>query len=102
MRTPQRQITFLDKPSHLSRLRSVAGSCSANFRVLNRYVGNLAPMPGVFPDYPAPIIRNAGAERELIMMRWDMPPPPKSTWSLVKLPSKNWATIGHLAVWAAH
>jgi len=26
------------------------------FRVVNRYVGNLAPMPGVFPDYPAPMI----------------------------------------------
>jgi len=25
--------------------------------VINRYVGNLAPMPGVFPDYPAPVIR---------------------------------------------
>jgi hypothetical protein len=23
------------------------------FRVINRYVGNLPPMPGVFPDYPA-------------------------------------------------
>ena len=42
----------------------------ALFRVVNRYVGNLAPMPGVFPDYPAPVIRNAGAERELVMMRW--------------------------------
>jgi hypothetical protein len=21
------------------------------FRVMNRYVGNLAPIPGVFPDY---------------------------------------------------
>ena len=30
----------------------------ALFRVVNRYVGNLAPMPGVFPDYPAPVIRN--------------------------------------------
>jgi putative SOS response-associated peptidase YedK len=35
----------------------------ALFRVMNRYVGNLPPMPGVFPDYPAPIVRNAGAER---------------------------------------
>jgi hypothetical protein len=26
----------------------------ALFRVMNRYVGNLPPMPGVFPDYPAP------------------------------------------------
>ena len=39
----------------------------ALFRVMNRYVGNLAPMQGVLPDYPAPVIRNAGAERELVM-----------------------------------
>jgi putative SOS response-associated peptidase YedK len=50
----------------------------ALFRVLNRYVGNLPPMPGVFPDYPAPVVRNAGAERELTMMRWGMPPPPRA------------------------
>jgi putative SOS response-associated peptidase YedK len=50
------------------------------FRVINRYVGNLPPMPGVFPDYPAPVVRNAGAERELTMMRWGMPPPPKFGW----------------------
>ena len=47
------------------------------FRVMNRYVGNLAPMPGVFPDYPAPVMRNLGAEREMTLMRWGMPPPPK-------------------------
>jgi putative SOS response-associated peptidase YedK len=50
----------------------------ALFRVINSYVGNLAPMPGVFPDYPAPVVRNAGAEREMIMMRWGMPPPPRT------------------------
>ena len=50
----------------------------ALFRVVNRYVGNLPPMPGVFPDCPAPVVRNAGAERELTMMRWGMPSPPKS------------------------
>jgi putative SOS response-associated peptidase YedK len=47
----------------------------ALFRVINRYVGNLhnlQPMPGVFPDYPAPVDRAAGAERELTM-RWGMP-----------------------------
>jgi hypothetical protein len=37
---------------------------------LNRYVGNLPPMPGVFPDYPAPVASNAGAEREMVTMRW--------------------------------
>ena len=30
------------------------------------------------PDYPAPVVRNAGAERELVMMRWGMPPPPRA------------------------
>jgi putative SOS response-associated peptidase YedK len=50
----------------------------ALFRVMNRYVGNLPPMPGVFPDYPAPVVRNAAGERELIMMRWGMPPPPRA------------------------
>jgi putative SOS response-associated peptidase YedK len=50
----------------------------ALFRVMNRYIGNLPPMPGVFPDYPAPVIRNVGSERELTMMRWGMPPPPRT------------------------
>src|SRR5882757_4604495 len=36
---------------------------AALFRVVNRYVGNLPAMPGVFPDYPAPVVRNAGACR---------------------------------------
>src|SRR5258708_8046362 len=35
-------------------------------------------MPGVFPDYPVPVIRNAGAEREMVTMRWGMPPPPRA------------------------
>jgi len=51
---------------------------AALFRVINRYVGNLPPMPGVFPDYPAPIVRNAGDEREMTLMRWGMPPPPRT------------------------
>ncbi|MFY9954118.1 SOS response-associated peptidase family protein, partial [Bradyrhizobium sp.] len=48
------------------------------FRVINRYVGNLPPMPGVFPDYPAPVVRNDRGEREMVMMRWGMPPPPRA------------------------
>jgi putative SOS response-associated peptidase YedK len=54
---------------------------AALFRVMNQYIGNLPPMPGVFPDYPAPVVRNAGQNTdgacELIMMRWGMPPPPR-------------------------
>jgi putative SOS response-associated peptidase YedK len=37
---------------------------AALFRVVNRYVGNPPPMPGVFPDFPAPVVRNAGANRD--------------------------------------
>jgi putative SOS response-associated peptidase YedK len=35
---------------------------------------NLPPLPSIFPDYLAPIIRNvAGVEPELAMVRWGMP-----------------------------
>jgi putative SOS response-associated peptidase YedK len=43
------------------------------FKALNQRVGNLPPMPGIFPDYPAPIVRNAPDGRELVMARWGMP-----------------------------
>src|ERR1700686_2891434 len=45
----------------------------ALFRVINRYVGNLAPMPGVFPDYQAPIVRNGAEGRELAPARGGRP-----------------------------
>jgi putative SOS response-associated peptidase YedK len=35
-------------------------------------------MPGVFPDYPAPVICNTDTGREMTMMRWGMPPPPRT------------------------
>jgi putative SOS response-associated peptidase YedK len=37
--------------------------------------GNLASMPGVFPDYAAPIVRNGPEGRELVLARWGMPSP---------------------------
>ena len=45
------------------------------FWVINRYVGKLPPMPGVFPDYPAPVIRNTETGTEMATMRWRIPPP---------------------------
>lgn len=45
------------------------------FRTVRRYEGNLPPMPGVFPDYPAPVIRGNDNDREMVLMRWGMPPP---------------------------
>ena len=44
-------------------------------RIVNRYVGNLPPMPGVFPDYPATAVHNSADGREEVLMRWGMPPP---------------------------
>src|SRR5271154_7464976 len=38
--------------------------------------GNLPMLPGVYPDYSAPIVRTAvGGVRELTMARWGMPSP---------------------------
>ncbi|TFF17981.1 SOS response-associated peptidase [Jiella endophytica] len=37
--------------------------------------GNLPPLPGIFPDYAAPVVRNREGVRELTMMRWGMPSP---------------------------
>ena len=67
-----------DEMCNLYSITTNQAAIIALFRVINRYVGNLPPMPGVFPDYPAPVVRNAGAERELTMMRWGMPPPPRA------------------------
>ena len=35
--------------------------------------GNLPPMPGIFPDYKAPFVRNENGERVLTLTRWGMP-----------------------------
>jgi putative SOS response-associated peptidase YedK len=70
--------TTIGRLSNLYSITTNEAAIIALFRVINRYVGNLPPMPGVFPDYPAPVVRNAGADRELTMMRWGMPPPPRA------------------------
>jgi putative SOS response-associated peptidase YedK len=47
-------------------------------RALRDTSGNLPPMPGIFPDYAAPIVRNApNGVRELALARWGMPSPPQ-------------------------
>jgi putative SOS response-associated peptidase YedK len=44
-------------------------------RAMNDRTGNLPPLPGIFPDYSAPIVRNQSEGRELAMARWGMPSP---------------------------
>ena len=45
------------------------------FGAMVDHAGNLPAMPGVFPDYPAPIVRNGPDGRELAKARWGMPSP---------------------------
>jgi putative SOS response-associated peptidase YedK len=53
--------------------------------------GNLPPLPGVFPDYMAPIVRNApDCVRELTMARWGMP---SSQFALMQSAKKRAAKI---------
>src|ERR1035437_9386893 len=73
-------VSMTDASDEMCNLYSITtnqAAIAALFRVMNRYVGNLPPMPGVFPDYPAPVVRNDQGEREMVVMRWGMPPPPK-------------------------
>ena len=47
---------------------------NALVRHMNDRTGNLPPLPGIFPDYAAPIIRHAAeGGQELVMSRWGMP-----------------------------
>jgi putative SOS response-associated peptidase YedK len=46
-------------------------------RALRDQAGNLQPSLDVYPNYPAPVVRNApDGTRELAMMQWGMPTPP--------------------------
>jgi putative SOS response-associated peptidase YedK len=43
-------------------------------RALKDSTGNMPSLPGIFPDYKAPVVANKpGGIRELCMMRWGMP-----------------------------
>lgn len=41
-------------------------------------------MPGIYPDYPAPIVRNGTGGRELVMARWGMPSSQKALMDATK------------------
>ena len=46
------------------------------FRAMTDRTGNLPPLPGIFPDQMAPVIRQGADGRELAMLRWGFPSPP--------------------------
>jgi putative SOS response-associated peptidase YedK len=45
------------------------------FGVQRDEAGNLPPLPGIFPNTMAPVVRMQEGERTLAMMRWGMPSP---------------------------
>ena len=54
-------------------------------RAMRDTTGNLPPLPSIFPDYPAPIVRNApDGVRELAMVRWGMPSSKKAIFEAAK------------------
>ena len=63
----------------MCNLYSLTKSQDANRRItgaMRDTTGNLPPLPGIFPDYEAPIIRTGeDGERELVKARWGMPSP---------------------------
>jgi putative SOS response-associated peptidase YedK len=55
--------------SSLDAMRQLAGA-------VRNLAGNLEPVPGIYPDYPAPILRVAAdGQREVAIARWGMPSP---------------------------
>lgn len=64
--------------SNVEAIRDLVGA----FRNLS---GNLAPQTGIYPDYPAPIVRTgADGERELAMARWGMPSSSKALFAAAR------------------
>jgi len=47
------------------------------FRSVKDETGNMPPLPGIFPDMQAPVVRVVDGERRLSMLRWGMPTPPQ-------------------------
>jgi putative SOS response-associated peptidase YedK len=47
------------------------------FHGIDDRLGNLAPLPEIYPDMAAPIVRHGAAGLELVMGRWGMPTPPQ-------------------------
>lgn len=45
-------------------------------KALQDHTGNLRPLPEIYPNTMAAIVRTGKGGRELVMARWGMPTPP--------------------------
>lgn len=74
----QRAATTISSVCNLYSVTTNQAAIIALFRVGTRYVGDLPPMPGAFPDYPATVTRNTDAGTEVITVRLVMPSPQRT------------------------
>lgn len=68
-----------ERQDHMCNLYSLTKSQQAIrdlVKAIRDLTGNLPPLPAIFPNRMAPVVRTApDGVRELIMMRWGFPPP---------------------------
>ena len=60
---------------NLYSMKSNQEACVPWLKYISDFTGNMPPLPGIFPDYQAPIVRNHQGQRQLAMARWGMPSP---------------------------
>jgi putative SOS response-associated peptidase YedK len=56
-------------------LRAGQAAIKLRTRFERDFSGNMPPMPGIFPDYPAPVVHNSPEGRTLSTARWGLPSP---------------------------
>ena len=66
---------WLGSMCNLYSMTSTQEEARSLAKALRDLMGNMPPLPGIFPDYQAPIVRNNDGTRELAMARWGMPSP---------------------------
>lgn len=57
-------------------LRHAFDQIAADDGLIEDLTGNLPSMPGIWPDYPAPILRRGTQGLQFSLARWGMPTPP--------------------------
>jgi putative SOS response-associated peptidase YedK len=60
---------------NLYSLTSTQSAIADLVQLWNDQTGNLPPLTGIYPDYPAPVVTQESEGRVMRMMRWGMPSP---------------------------
>ena len=59
---------------NLYSLNKNKNTIATMFRVAHNRTVHIDPLPGIFPNYTAPVVRHAGdGEREMALMSWGFP-----------------------------